>query len=165
MKKQIILALSLVLLAFSLQNCKPEKKLELGPKANQMDGINGTWSLFKTEQIDVNVQLAFVESDTLLDVSSVMIDGTPMDISFDKITNKFNINSGSGASLFPALSGDWAFDNKDYPSFVQLTNGGNTYSYKLMHAVRPQDPYLILKVNKMCNGKRTVSYNLWFSRK
>jgi len=66
-----VLAFALTL-SLGLNSCKPEKK-ELGPRVSQIDGISGNWILNRVAQIDVNVELAFVESDTLLDVSSVYI--------------------------------------------------------------------------------------------
>jgi hypothetical protein len=72
--KQIIFAL---VLSISVIACKPEPK-ELGPRASQVEGINGTWVLAKIDQIDVNVELAFQESDTLLDVTSALLTSTPL---------------------------------------------------------------------------------------
>ena len=85
--KQIIFAL---VLSISVIACKPEPK-ELGPRASQVEGLNGTWVLSKIDQIDVNVELAFQESDTLLDVTSALLTSTPMEISFDKSSRNFEI--------------------------------------------------------------------------
>ena len=160
--------LALAILVIGFQGCKPEPKV-LGPKASQIDGIAGNWVLSKVDQIDVNVQLAFVESDTLLDVSDVVLDasiGAPMEINFDKGKSTFSVTSGTGSDMISFSAGTWNFDNNDYPSYVVFDKSLSTEkSFKLIHPVRPQDQYLILNVNKICGNKRTVSYHLWFTRK
>jgi len=165
MKNKIIIGIFAFALMFGFQGCRPEKK-ELGPKSSQLDGINGNWVLMKTDQVDVNVQLAFTESDTLLDVSEVLLNSTPMEISFDKNMSLFNIKAGNGAEMFKSDMGAWKFDNNDYPSYVILNEGtAQQMNVKLIRPVRLQDRYLILKINKFRGGKRTVCYHLWFERK
>ena len=165
MKSKLFVGIFAAALMFGFQGCKPEKK-ELGPKSSQLDGINGSWVLTRTDQIDVNVQLAFTESDTLLDVSEVLLNSTPMEITFDKSSMLFNITSGNGSEMFLANTGAWKFDNNDYPSYVILNEGNvQQMNIKLIRPVRLQDRYLILKINKFRGGKRTVCYHLWFERK
>ncbi len=165
MKSKLFIGILASALMFGFQGCKPEKK-ELGPKASQLEGINGNWVLFKTDQIDVNVQLAFTESDTLLDVSDVLLSSTPMEISFVNQLFTYNIKDGNGSDLFQLKSGAWKFDNNDYPSKVILNEGtASQMDVNLIRPVRPQDRYLILKINKFRGGKRTVCYHLWFERK
>ncbi len=168
MKNKLMYTLALAILVIGFQGCKPEPKV-LGPKASQIDGIAGNWVLSKVDQIDVNVQLAFVESDTLLDVSDVILDasiGAPMEINFDKGKSTFSVTSGTGSDMISFSAGTWNFDNNDYPSYVVFDKSLSTEkSFKLIHPVRPQDQYLILNVNKICGNKRTVSYHLWFTRK
>ena len=165
MKKTIQIAALSILLCGAMIGCRPEKKT-LGPKPSQTEGISNTgWILSREDQIDVNVQLAFVESDTLLNVTETFIEGTPMEFGFTK-DGSYTITSGSGSQLFKINAGSWKFDNADYPSkiiFDDGTAGVNTLS--MMRPVRPQDNYLVLKYNKICGGKRTVSYHLTFSRK
>ncbi len=162
--KLFIFIASAVILS-ALQSCKPEKK-SLDPAPSQTDGLTkSAWILYKVDQIDVNKQLAFVESDTLLDVSDVYIDGNPMEVSFTA-TGDFTINPGSGSLLFPKQSGKWEFNNADYPSAIIFEKGlPEESTVTLLKPVRPRDPNLILKFNKTCGGKRTVSYHLWFMRK
>jgi hypothetical protein len=162
--KLIILFASAAIVS-ALQSCKPEKKI-LEPAPSQTEGLTqASWVLYKVDQIDVNKQLAFVESDTLLDVSDVYIDGTPMEVSFSA-TGDFTINPGSGSLLFPKQSGKWEFNNVDYPNAIIFEKGlPEESTVSLLKPVRPRDPNLILKFNKLCGGKRTVSYHLWFMRK
>lgn len=165
MKSKLFIGILASALMFGFQGCKPEKK-ELGPKVSQLDGINGNWVLVKTDQIDVNVQLAFTESDTLLDVSEVLLNTTPMEISFDKNLSTYNVTNGSASDMFNLKTGSWKFDNNDYPSMVVLNDGTvDQMNVSLIRPVRPQDRYLILKINKFRGGKRTVCYHLWFERK
>ncbi len=165
MKSKLFIGILASALMFGFQGCKPEKK-ELGPKVSQLDGIAGNWVLVKTDQIDVNVQLAFTESDTLLDVSEVILNSTPMEISFVNQLFTYNIKDGNGSDLFSSKTGNWKFDNNDYPSKVVFNDGTTSQmDVHLIRPVRPQDRYLILKINKFRGGKRTVCYHLWFERK
>ncbi len=168
MRNKLIYTMALALLVIGFQGCKPEPKV-LGPKVSQLDGIAGNWVLSKVDQIDVNVQLAFVESDTLLDVSDVILDasvGAPMEINFDKGKSTFSVTSGTGSDMINFSAGTWNFDNNEYPSYLIFDKGLSTEkNFKMIHPVRPQDPYLIMNVNKICGNKRTVSYHLWFTRK
>jgi len=164
MKRIFNLAAMAIVMVLGISSCRPEKKV-LGPKANQLDGISTQWILTRVDQIDVNVQLAFVESDTLLNVTDAYISGAPMEISFDK-AGAYTITPGAGANLFKNTSGNWNFDNNEYPSKVTFdAASANENAMKLMRPVRPQDNALVLKYNKICGGKRTVSYHLTFNRK
>jgi hypothetical protein len=165
MKSKLFVGIFAAALMFGFQGCKPEKK-ELGPKSSHLAGIKGKWVLTRTDQIDVNVQLAFTESDTLLNVSDVLLTSTPMEINFDKNSFAFNTTTGDGSDMFGASSGTWKFDNNDYPSYVIFNEGAaGQMNVKLIRPVRLQDRYLILKINKFKGGKRTVCYHLWFERK
>ena len=149
--------------------CKEEPR-ELGPRANQLEGISANWSLYRVQQIDVNVQLAFQESDTLLDVTETIIDPisslSPMEIAFSQADSSCTVTAGQGSDLFGLGNGTWNFDNNKYPSKVICNRGtGNEMVFPLVRPVRPQDKFLVLKYNKMCGSDRTVSYHLWFVRK
>ncbi len=149
--------------------CKEEPR-ELGPRANQQEGISANWSLYRVQQIDVNVQLAFQESDTLLDVTETIIDPisslSPMEIAFSQVDSSCTVTAGQGSDLFGLGNGTWNFDNNKYPSKVIFNRGTvNEMVFPLVRPVRPQDKFLVLKYNKMCGSDRTVSYHLWFVRK
>ncbi len=149
--------------------CKEEPR-ELGPRANQLEGISANWSLYRVQQIDVNVQLAFQESDTLLDVTETIIDPisslSPMEIAFSQADSSCTVTAGQGSDLFGLGNGTWNFDNNKYPSKVIFNRGTvNEMVFPLVRPVRPQDKFLVLKYNKMCGSDRTVSYHLWFVRK
>ena len=149
----------------SFGSCKTEKQ-ELGPKASQVEGIVNNWMLTKVDQIDVNVELAFQESDTLLDVSEAIMTTIPMEINFAE-DGTYLLTDGDGRNMFDSLStGTWEFDNVEYPSMVVFNKGtNNEANYPLIRPVRPQDPYLAIKYNKFCGDNRIVSYHLWFMRK
>ena len=87
--------------------CKEEPR-ELGPRANQLEGISANWSLYRVQQIDVNVQLAFQESDTLLDVTETIIDPisslSPMEIAFSQADSSCTVTAGQGNDLFDKVS-------------------------------------------------------------
>lgn len=165
MKKTIIPVISALILVFAIGSCKPEQKT-LGPAPSQTEGLTkSTWVLYRVDQIDVNQMLAFVESDTLLDVSDVYIDGTPVEATFTE-AGDYSLTAGAGANLFPKTSGKWGFDNPTYPSKIVFEAGtAEEAIVSLLKPVRPQDANLVLKFNKICGGKRTVSYHLWFTRK
>ncbi len=150
-------------------SCKKETR-ELGPRANQREGISANWTLYRVQQIDVNVQLAFQESDTLLDVTETIINPisslSPMEIAFNQTDSTCTVTTGQGSDMFGLNNGKWNFDNSNYPSKVLFNQGSvNEMSFPLVRPVRPQDKFLVLKYNKLCGTERTVSYHLWFVRK
>lgn len=165
MKKVIFPVFGALVLALAISSCKPEKKT-LGPAPSQIEGLTqSTWVLYKVDQIDVNQQLAFIESDTLLDVSDVYIDGTPVEATFTA-AGDYSLTVGAGTTLFPKLNGKWAFDDANYPTKIVFDAGtAEEAGVALLKPIRPQDANLVLKFNKICGGKRTVSYHLWFTRK
>ena len=165
MKKTIIPIFGAMLAIFAISSCKPEKKT-LGPAPSQIEGLTkSTWVLYRVDQIDVNQQLAFVESDTLLDVSDVYIDGAPVEATFSE-SGDYSLTVGAGTNLFPKTSGKWAFNDPNYPNKIVFEAGTPEESnVALLKPIRPQDANLVLKFNKICGGKRTVSYHLWFTRK
>ncbi len=165
MKQKIKIALITAVIITSFGSCKQEKQ-ELGPKASQVEGIVNNWILTKVDQIDVNVELAFQESDTLLDVSEAILTSIPMEVNISG-DGTYTFTDGDGRKMFDSLNtGTWGFDNDEYPSMIVFNKGTNQEAnYPLIRPVRPQDPYLAIKYNKFCGDNRIVSYHLWFTRK
>jgi len=165
MKNIFKIAVVTAVIITSFGSCKQEKQ-ELGPKASQVEGIVNNWILTKVDQIDVNVELAFQESDTLLDVSEAILTSMPMEINISG-DGTYTFTDGDGRNMFDSLNtGTWGFDNDEYPSMIVFNKGTNQESnYPLIRPVRPQDPYLAVKYNKFCGDNRIVSYHLWFTRK
>jgi hypothetical protein len=88
-----------------------------------------------------------------------------MEIAFGK-DGAYTITPGSGSNLFKNTNGKWNFDSNEYPSYVTFDAATATENnMKLIRPVRPQDNFLSLKYNKICGGKRTVSYHLTYTRK
>jgi hypothetical protein len=162
--KQLTL-ISMALLAFGLAACKKEKK-KIGDPASKLEGINASWVLTRVDQIDVTKTLVFVESDTLLEVTEAFAGNNPMTLDIKSTDFSYAITAGTTYNLFPKTSGNWKFDDVQYPSRVIFDEAtAEELSMKLLRPVRPQDPNLVLKLDKRCNGKRTTSYHLWFTRK
>jgi hypothetical protein len=157
--------ISMTLLFFGLAACKKETK-KIGEPASKLEGINANWVLTRVDQIDVTKTLAFVESDTLLEVSDVFLGSNPMTLDIKAADFSYTLDAGTSYNLFPKASGSWKFDDVQYPSRVIFDEASaEELSMKLLRPVRPQDANLVLKLDKRCNGKRTTSYHLWFTRK
>ena len=71
--------LSLALLIFTLQACKPEEVLEAGTPFSSLKGINGTWIIDQVFQVD---KLS-TKADNTLDVSAFFTGANPMRITFN----------------------------------------------------------------------------------
>lgn len=165
MNMKNLILISIAVLATGLASCKKEKK-KIGEPASKLEGINANWVLTRVDQIDVTKTLAFVESDTLLEVTEVFAGSNPMTLDIKSADFTYAITPGTTYNLFPKASGSWKFDDVLYPSRVIFdASTAEELSMKLLRPVRPQDPNLVLKLDKRCNGKRTTSYHLWFTRK
>lgn len=153
------------LLLLWVQACRKKPPVVID-EPSKIEGISDNWVLEKVEQVDVNVSSPTSASDTLLDISTPFITGAPMELVFTKDDQIYAIIPGKGTTFFPSLTGTWKFDNDRYPKKVTLDAGtAKARDFYLMQSIRPQDQFLVLKYNKFCSGKRTVSYHLWYRRK
>lgn len=147
-----------------LGSCK--KRPTLDPAPSKIEGISANWELTRVDQIDVFNKLVYVESDSLLNITKSFIGSkTPMQINITG-GGAYTITAGVAATMFKKTSGTWAFNNNEAPERLILDRGtADEMAYKIMKPIRPQDQFLVLKYNKICQGKRVVSYHLWYKRK
>lgn len=164
-KKKVSKAIIICLLAWAAGSAACKKRPVLEPPVNKIAGISGNWTLSIVEQVDVNNKLGNIKSDTVMDVTSLYLGSkTPMKMTVQSNGN-YSITAGVASQYFPKTTGTWKFDNNEYPSMVILDAGtAEEMKYPLIAPTRPQDSYLALKATKICNGKRTVSYNFYFKR-
>ncbi len=160
MKKITLIILISTVTVFA---CKKRPTLE--PKPSNVEGISATWTLNKVQQIDVNNALAFVESDTLLDVTKAIIKTNPLQLKFSSNGDFSITNAGDGSKFFAIPTANWNFDDINYPTAIKIKSTiGDSAHYQLAKPIRPQDANLVLKYNKICSGNRTVAYLFWFNR-
>lgn len=155
----------LVICITCLSGCR--KKPPVQPdEPSKIEGISDHWVLEKVQQVDVNVRNPLSEADSLLDITADFITSAPAELVFSKEGMIYAMLPGRGSSFFSKPAGSWKFDNDIYPEKVLLNAGTpQETAYGLLQSIRPQDANLVLKYNKYCTGKRTVSYHLWFRRK
>lgn len=158
--------LYLTLMLFSLLGfsaCK--KRPVLNAPASKTQGIAGTWKLYMVEQVDVNNKLGNIRSDTVLEVTAFYLGSkTPMQLNISA-GGTYSVSPGVADNYFKKTSGTWKFNNNDYPTTVIFDNAtAEENRLGLLTPTRPQDTELGIKVVKLCNGKRTVSYNLFYKR-
>lgn len=159
-----LLHLTIMLLTFlGFSACK--KRPVLNAPASKTQGIAGTWKLYLIEQVDVNNKLGNIRSDTVLDVTSVYLGSkTPMQLSISA-SGTYSLSPGVADSYFKKTSGNWKFNNNDYPTMLIMDNAtAEENRLFLLTPTRPQDPVLGIKASKVCSGRRTVSYNLFYKR-
>lgn len=150
--------LAVAALGLAISSCKPER-LVLDPAPSKLDGIQGTFTLVEVVQVDDNAAPGTTDE---MDVSKAFIGTTPATISFNSEAFTFTYNTGSSPDFLGA-SGQWAFDDNDYPTKIMMDNGVQ-YELQLLHTIRPQDAYLQVELQRSCNGAESVKYRYKFQR-
>jgi len=153
--------LSLALLAFLLQACKPEKVLEAGTPFSSLKGINGTWIIDQVFQVD---KLS-TKADNTLDVSAFFTGANPLRITFNADDYTWSVSPGDAPNYLGG-SGIWSFDDPDFPSAINVDDNGVATLFTLNRPVREEvDQYLDFTMNRQdCAGKSAIAYNFIFVR-
>jgi hypothetical protein len=153
--------LSLALMAFVLQACKPKEVFEPGDPFSSLKGIHGTWAIDQVLQVD---KLS-TKSDNSLDVSSFFMGASPLEITFNSDDFTWSVAAGDAPNYLGA-SGTWSFDDNDFPSVINIVEGSATRTFTLNRPVREQvDQYLDFTMERpACNGDVAVAYSFRFVR-
>lgn len=152
-----------MLLGLTLGACKKELK-EIGAVASKLEGIQASWELSKSVQVD---EVSLVKESA--NITSFFTSGAKRpNITFTATT--YSVDTvGLNFNFFGSTSGTWAFDNNEFPSIIKFTpNDGAPFDLKLNGPIRPQDNLKFTKpVFTSCKGASThiMSYNLEFVRK
>lgn len=157
------LLLASLLLILGLAGCKQEITGELGEPIDKRSGFLGTWELTTFTQQDLNNPLKETR-----DLSSVFIqDGAqPMRLTFND-DDSYSIVQEIGRDYF-GTGGSWAFDDPEFPTFLQLFQEGDTLQYNLGTTVRPYDNQMTIEYRRSCGEGgaflETVIYAFTFNR-
>ena len=153
MKKIAIILAGLCIWA----GCKRDRK-ELPAPASKVAGIQDDWVLSKVLQFDEISQKE-------LDVSTVYLGADPTRINFriSGVDTAYTVVPGTSVNYL-GTSGQWRFDDNNYPTKLIVTHDGNTYHLPLLRTIREGDPTLEIKYTKVCSGKNVVSYKYIFKR-
>lgn len=136
--KKSFLYIVLAGIVATLAGCREE--YQLGDPFSKIIGLGGTWRLVEVRQVD---ELARRVGENR-DVTSLMLGGTPAEMTFDSEARTFTTNFATSRLYVPA-SGSWAFDDDLYPSKIIVDSG--TTEWILQASVREKiDNYLIFKV-------------------
>ncbi len=125
------ISFSLLVLAFAFNACTPEEIPPIGEPFSQVRGINGNWKLVEVIQVD---ELK-AGSGNRLDVSEILIGAQPAMINFSSSDFKFTVTPGSSKVYFP-LNGNWAFDDNDFPTVINLTVNNDVFPLQMFSPVR-----------------------------
>lgn len=131
--KNIFVILFVLLLVFS---CQQEDIPPIGGKTDYKPMLSGTWNLVKFEQIDAEAESkGFPAFATSKDLTTVFEGHAYTDFSITFNTDgTFSTNKGNSYMQMMA-SGNWTFNDADFPSAILLTNGGETQTIALGNLV------------------------------
>lgn len=153
--------LSLAMMAFVLQSCKPKEEFVAGEPFSSLKGINGTWAIDQVLQVD---KLS-TKSDNTLDVSAFFTGANPLQITFNSDDFTWSVSAGDSPNYLGA-SGTWSFDDNEFPSYITVVEGAATKTFTLNRPVRENvDQYLDFTMERpACNGDVAVGYTFRFVR-
>lgn len=131
MKQAYILFFSVIISATFL-GCNTETP-ELGTPFSSIEGISDEWELVEMYHSGIDITTDDILTNTVR-LPATYVGNVPTTLNF---TNDFNFtgNANSSKVFFPT-SGQWAFDDDDYPSKLFITSGGETIELKLLAPVR-----------------------------
>jgi len=131
--KNILALLFISLLFFS---CQPDEIPAIGEKTDYKPMLSGTWNLVKFEQIDAEAESKnFPDFATSKDLTAVFPGHPYTDFSITfNADGTFSTNKGNSYVQMMA-SGNWTFDDPDFPSAILLTNSGKTQTIALGNLV------------------------------
>lgn len=127
--KKILFILFITALAFA---CQVDEIPPIGEKTNFKPMISGTWQLVKFEQIDADAESkSFPEYATKKDLTEVFAGHSYADFSIT-FNADGTFSSSQGSSYVQMLqSGNWNFNDEEYPSAIVLTSGAISQSVAL----------------------------------
>jgi hypothetical protein len=137
--------------------CK-KKTREIGPVSSKLEGINDVWVLQQVKQFDP------LNKDMVLDVSEAIMGTTPIEMTVDSknLTYTFNQND----PIYMGTAGNWKFDDENYPTAIEFTEGSKINNVKLIRTIRTVDQTLELQLTRFCGaGKPITVYQFIFGRK
>lgn len=152
-----------LLIGMMATSCQKEYK-EIGEVPSKIEGISASWTLRSCTVID---KAAIVEES--LEITPFLLSGTkaPNIRMYIEGGQGFYTcdNDGVAFQFFGGASGQWAFDNAEFPKKVIFTPTGSTpFEMPLAAPIRPTDSYLQLDQSIKCGGKEKFVYRLSFTR-
>lgn len=141
--------------------CSPEDFKPIGEPANKVELMNGTWTLSKLVQTDVNAaNKGFPMEVQQMELTNIFPANpfTDLSLTFNSAAKSFSISKGNSLSDWPA-SGTWDFDNPSYPSKLFLYTPTDTIPLGIsnlskLNAVIPSITFRETK--KMQSGNKVV---------
>jgi hypothetical protein len=138
-------------LLFLLLGCNsPIDSLEIGEPFDKSTAILDDWTLQSVDHVD-NLDL----NKPSIDISALFGDGALL-----VTESSFTYTQSSGPSFF-GNSGNWAFDDADYPTYFILNS---STQLKLGQPIKASNDTLILVFERLCETKVISSYKYLFTR-
>lgn len=146
-------------LAASLGACQ-KKEYTIGAPASKVEGIDGVWQVNEVHQVDETSPVR--ES---MDLSSYFLSGSaPLEIEFSGSDFTYKVEANGSKNPF-GTSGEWEFDNVDYPTYVHMYSvEGDSLQLKLGQTIRPSDAQLLLDHQRLCSDLPVLTYQYTFNR-
>ena len=140
--------------------CNKDFDPNLPPLGDPAVALNGTWKLQTITQTD---QVIKAKEKPSLDITEFVLNGGAVTASFNNTTKAYTLTSTARVNYL-GTSGTFAFDDPNYPTKIVLTDAaGKKSNLTLGAALRPERASnLLLRYDRMKNGKPSVSYNYTF---
>jgi hypothetical protein len=159
MKKLSFLGLLSILLIIG---CKPQSNYTIGDPSSKLAGIAADWQIsevFIVDEVAINKDEA--------DVSKYFtVDNDPFSINFNSESFTYATTGIKGIKYF-GNTGEWAFDDNDFPTEILVTprDGTSPFTLSLLGPIREVDQELQVQYFKGCSGSDpTMSLKLTFNR-
>jgi hypothetical protein len=122
MRYRLIILAVIGLVGFSLTSCEPEDYKPIGEPFDKIEGMVGTWKITSVVQVDeeaIAKDLSFTELNitNFFDFSNYRI---TFNVDEENKPSTFEVVNPDKAPNFITVTGRWAFDNENFPSYLYL---------------------------------------------
>jgi hypothetical protein len=161
MKNTVKYILALTAVAIVTVTACQKKEYTIGDPVSKVEGIDGTWQVSTVFQVD---ETSPVRESMDLSTYFVVPGTAPLEITFDGQKFTYVVDANGAQNPF-GPSGDWEFDNIDYPTYVHLySSESDTIILKLGQTIRPSDSQLLLDQQRLCDVTPIITYQYTFNR-
>ncbi len=122
MTSRILILIISIALGSLIMSCQREELKPVGEPFNKAEQFNGTWTMSKVVQTDVDAaQKGFPMEVQQKDLTTIFPNNpfTDLSITLTSSNMTFTVSKGASYSSWPA-SGTWELDKTDFPSKVFL---------------------------------------------
>lgn len=143
----------MVATGFIFTGCKKDYPA-VGDMASKAEGIKGTWKAEKMTQVDY---IAKEKGEDLFQWDATNIYKSNDFIITFEANGNFSI-TGTAHNFAKLTSGTWSFDDAQYPSKINLTNGTVTDAFALLSPPKAGFDMFDISYDRYSGGKKIIGY-------